>query len=41
MAPLPDQPTRKYTVHPDDADLKRAADMINDANSRCLSAAPA
>jgi len=30
-APLPKQPTRKYTVHPDDADLKQAADLINSA----------
>ena len=30
-APLPKHPTRKYTVHPDDADLKQAADLINSA----------
>ena len=30
-APLPSHPTRKYTVHPDDADLKQAADLINSA----------
>ncbi len=30
-APLPKYPVRKYTVHPDDADLKRAADLINGA----------
>ena len=31
LAPMPDRPTRKYTVHPDDADLKAAADIINNA----------
>jgi len=28
---MPSRPTRKYTVHPDDADLKAAADIINNA----------
>ena len=28
---MPKHPTRKYTVHPDDADLKQAADLINSA----------
>ena len=32
--PLPEHHTRKYTVHPDDADLKRAADLINGAVPR-------
>jgi acetolactate synthase-1/2/3 large subunit len=31
LAPMPDRPTRKYTVHPDDVDLKAAADIINNA----------
>jgi acetolactate synthase-1/2/3 large subunit len=31
LAPMPSRPTRKYTVHPDDADLKAAADIINNA----------
>jgi acetolactate synthase-1/2/3 large subunit len=31
LVPMPDRPTRKYTVHPDDADLKAAADIINNA----------
>lgn len=31
LVPMPGRPTRKYTVHPDDADLKTAADMINHA----------
>ena len=30
-APMPARPARKYTVHPDDADLKAAADIINNA----------
>jgi len=30
-APMPARATRKYTVHPDDADLKAAADIINNA----------
>ncbi|MBN2161145.1 MAG: thiamine pyrophosphate-binding protein [Spirochaetes bacterium] len=31
QAPKPSRATRKYTVHPDDADLKNAADIINGA----------
>jgi acetolactate synthase-1/2/3 large subunit len=31
LAPMPDRPTRKYTVHPDDPVLKAAADIINNA----------
>lgn len=31
LAPMPNRSTRKYTVHPDDADLKAAADLINNA----------
>ncbi|MGP8153830.1 MAG: hypothetical protein ACLQBQ_06750 [Smithella sp.] len=31
LVPMPMRPTRKYTVHPDDADLKIAADIINAA----------
>ena len=31
LAPMPDRPVRKYTVHPDDDDLKAAADIINGA----------
>ncbi len=31
LAPMPSRSTRKYTVHPDDADLKAAADIINNA----------
>lgn len=30
-APMPSRPARKYTVHPDEWDLKLAADMINHA----------
>ncbi|OHD68907.1 MAG: thiamine pyrophosphate-binding protein [Spirochaetes bacterium RBG_16_49_21] len=30
-APMPARPARKYTVHPDDADLKQAAEIINNA----------
>jgi acetolactate synthase I/II/III large subunit len=30
-APMPKRPTRKYTVHPDDDDLKKAAEIINGA----------
>jgi len=30
-APMPAYMTRKYTVHPDDAELKAAAEIINDA----------
>jgi acetolactate synthase I/II/III large subunit len=29
--PMPSRTTRKYTVHPDDADLKAAAEIINNA----------
>ena len=31
LVPIPDRATRKYTVHPDDGDLKAAADIINNA----------
>jgi len=31
LAPMPKRTARKYTVHPDDADLKAAADIINNA----------
>jgi acetolactate synthase I/II/III large subunit len=31
QAPMPARATRKYTVHPDDGDLKAAADIINSA----------
>lgn len=31
LVPMPSRPTRKYTVHPDDADLTAAADLINNA----------
>lgn len=31
LAPMPKRTYRKYTVHPDDADLKAAADIINNA----------
>ncbi len=30
-APMPATPVRKYTVHPDEWDLKQAADLINNA----------
>jgi acetolactate synthase-1/2/3 large subunit len=30
-APMPARPARKYMVHPDDADLRQAAEMINNA----------
>jgi acetolactate synthase-1/2/3 large subunit len=33
LVPMPARPTRKFTVHPDDADLKAAADIINNARS--------
>ena len=33
LAPMPARSTRKFTVHPDDADLKAAADIINNAKS--------
>jgi acetolactate synthase-1/2/3 large subunit len=36
LAPMPSHPTRKYTVHPDDADLKAAADIINNAKKPLL-----
>jgi acetolactate synthase-1/2/3 large subunit len=31
LAPMPVRTTRKYTVHPDEADLKAAAEIINNA----------
>jgi acetolactate synthase I/II/III large subunit len=31
LVPMPARSARKYTVHPDDADLKAAADIINNA----------
>ena len=31
LAPMPKRTHRKYTVHPDDVDLKAAADIINNA----------
>jgi acetolactate synthase-1/2/3 large subunit len=31
LAPLPVRATRKYTMHPDEADLKAAAEIINNA----------
>jgi acetolactate synthase-1/2/3 large subunit len=31
LAPMPVRTTRKYTMHPDDADLKAAAELINSA----------
>jgi acetolactate synthase-1/2/3 large subunit len=31
QAPMPIRTTRKYTMHPDDADLKAAAEIINNA----------
>ena len=31
LAPMPVRTTRKYTMHPDDADLKAAAEIINNA----------
>ncbi|HNQ65348.1 MAG TPA: thiamine pyrophosphate-binding protein [Smithella sp.] len=33
LAPMPRRTTRKYTVHPDDADLKAAAQIINNAKN--------
>jgi len=36
MVPMPGRPTRKYTVHPGDADLKAAADLINNAKKPLL-----
>ncbi len=34
--PMPERPTRRYTVHPDDWDLKQAADLINQARKPLL-----
>jgi acetolactate synthase I/II/III large subunit len=31
LAPMPVRPSRRYTIHPDDADLKAAAEIINKA----------
>jgi len=36
LVPMPVRPTRKFTVHPDDADLKAAADIINNAKNPLL-----
>ncbi len=33
LVPMPARPTRKFTVHPDDADLKAAADIVNNARN--------
>jgi acetolactate synthase-1/2/3 large subunit len=33
LVPMPKRPTRKFTVHPDDANLKAAADIINNSKS--------
>jgi len=38
---MPKRTTRKYTVHPDDADLKAAADIINNAKKPLFIAAAA